>query len=732
MTHKSFLIRWFYNLPIRRKQLTGLFASELISIIGLVGVGAVLIVSGGRTILFQQAKSELIVSQMSYDIKINQMGFGFRGQSDNSAIIAATRTYKQSKELNPGLRKQVKQILQNEITARDIEYAILLGKDLRIIVNANANANTDNSGEIFNPNNLVSKVLQSAEQIKTSEIITRKGSTQESLPSWLRSKGEEVLIRYTITPVKDRKSKEVLGVLLSGDVVNRESPIVKQTLNATDGGYSAIYLRQSTGKFRIAAAALDIDKSQTENLPQASENNHTRNYKFDVSLADDSLLQLAAKQSGKIVTRRLNIGGKTYTVAAKSINNFANQPVAVLLRGTPETDLNALLRGSLFVQGVIAILALLIDIGLAILLGRAIIYPIKCLQKATKDFSRGNLQARAEVIAQDEVGELASNFNSMVEKIAKRDQTIVQQMQELKDTLEKLKNTQAQLIQTEKMSGLGQMVAGIAHEINNPINFIYGNIDHAKEYTEILIKLLQIYQTKYPELDSDTQQQVEATDLEFVQADLPRILDSMEVGAERIKGIVYSLRNFSRIDEAEFKAVDIHEGIDSTLMILNNRLKGKAGSLKIEIIKEYGKFPLVECYPGQLNQVFMNLIGNAIDSLEEQHANLQYAEHKQNSISPTIWISTQIVASNWVVIKIKDNGQGINENLSSKLFEPFFTTKTVGKGTGLGLSISYQIIVERHHGTITCNSTVGDGAEFVVKIPIQQTTENILALRTNP
>ena len=712
MTHRRFLIRWFYNLPIRRKQLTGLFASELISIIGLVGVGAVLIITGGQRILLHQAKSELTVSQMSYNIKIDQMGFGFRGQSDNVAIIEAVRRHKRSSKLDSDLRKQVKQILQNEIQARDIEYAVLVGRDLRIIVSGNTNT----SAGICNPNNLVSEVLESGRQIKTSEVINQKELIQESLPLPLETKDEEVLIRFTVTPVQDPESGEVLGALLSGDVVNHKSRIVEQTLQATGGGYSAIYLRQSTGKFRILIAALDMEKGRTESSPQASESNPI-NYKFDVSLANNSLLQLAVKNAGKTVTRRLDIEGKTYTVAAKSINNFANKPVAVLVRGTPETHLNALLKDSLFLQGVIAILALAIDIGLAILLGRAIIYPIKCLQKATQDFSRGNLQARAKVIAQDEVGELASSFNSMVEQIAKRDHTIVQQMQELKYTLETLQNTQSQLIQTEKMSGLGQMVAGIAHEINNPVNFIYGNLDYAKEYTQNLIELLQLYQTKYPKPDSTIQEKIEAIDVEFLQADLPRLLNSMEVGAERIKEIVNSLRNFSRIDEAEFKAVDIHEGIDSTLMILRNRLKEKTYHPKIEIIKKYGKLPLVECYPGQLNQVFMNLIGNAIDALEEQNANMR---------SPTIWISTQMLASKWVEIKIKDNGQGINEKISSKLFEPFFTTKPIGKGTGLGLSISYQIIVEKHHGTIICNSVVGEGTEFVVKIPIQQTTENTL------
>ncbi|KST63683.1 sensor histidine kinase [Mastigocoleus testarum] len=712
MTHKSFLVRWFYNLPIRRKQLTGLFASEIISTIGLVGVGAILIVTGGQSILFHQAKSELIVSQMSYDIKINQMGFGFRGQSDNIAIINALKESKGSRNLNPSLQKQVKQILQNEITAREIEDAVLVGKDLRVIVNGK----TDKSGEIYNPNNLVSKVLESNTQIKTTEIINEKELYQRDLPLPSEVKGEDILIRYTVTPVQDPKTGEVLGALLSGDVINHQSQIVKQILNATGGGYSAIYLHQSTGKFSLVTAALERRQhreNRDKNLNQRNEKYYNK-YRFNVPLENNFLLKLAVEKPGQVATTRLKVGNNTYTIAAQSINNFAKQPVAVLVRGTPERDLNLLLRDNLFVQGVVAIIALAIDIGLAILLGRAIVYPIKCLQKAAQDFSTGDLQARAEVIAQDEIGELAHSFNLMVEQIARRDRTILQQMQQLQGTLEQLQNTQNQLIQTEKMSGLGQMVAGIAHEINNPVNFIYGNLDYAKEYTQNLIELLQIYQIKYPEPDSTIKAKVEAIDVDFLQKDLPKLLNSMEVGSERIKEIVNSLRNFSRVDEAEFKAVNIHEGIDNTLIILANRLKENIDRPEIDVIKEYGNIPLVECYAGQINQVFMNLISNAIDALNE---------HTINVHSPKIWIYTERLKSNWIVIKIKDNGQGIDREVSSKLFEPFFTTKPVGKGTGLGLSISYQIVVEKHHGSISCNSNLGEGTEFVVKIPIQQTIE---------
>ncbi|MGD1911279.1 MAG: sensor histidine kinase [Rivularia sp. (in: cyanobacteria)] len=282
-------------------------------------------------------------------------------------------------------------------------------------------------------------------------------------------------------------------------------------------------------------------------------------------------------------------------------------------------------------------------------------------------------------------------------------------MQQLEEALEKLKQNQSHLIQTEKMSALGQMVAGVAHEINNPISFVYGNISHAKEYIQDLLGLVKLYQQEYPNVTPAVIKEIEAIDFDFLQEDLPKMLDSMEIGAERITEIVLSLRNFSRHDEAEFKAVDIHQGIDSTLIILANKLKNKKQKSAIEVVKEYQELPLVECYPNQLNQVFMNILSNAIDALEESgKENLQ------------IRICTQIIEENSVKIHISDNGLGISEEVIENMFNPFFTTKPIGKGTGLGLSISHQIITEKHNGIITCNSTLGEGTEFLITIPIQQ------------
>ncbi|HEY9615239.1 MAG TPA: PAS domain S-box protein [Microcoleaceae cyanobacterium] len=293
-----------------------------------------------------------------------------------------------------------------------------------------------------------------------------------------------------------------------------------------------------------------------------------------------------------------------------------------------------------------------------------------------------------------------------------------QQTKELEQTLRELQRTQSQLIQSEKMSSLGQLVAGVAHEINNPVNFIYGNLAHANSYTQDLLGLVQLYQTHYPEPVSEIADEVEAIDLEFLMEDLPKLLNSMKVGAERIQRIVLSLRNFSRMDEAEMKAVDIHEGIDSTLMILQNRLKAKPEHPAIQVIKEYGRLPLVECYAGQLNQVFMNILSNAIDALDERDRHRTWEQIEEHP--SVILITTEYLSQDRVVIRIADNGPGMSRQTQQRLFDPFFTTKPVGKGTGLGMSISYQIITDRHQGKLQCISSSGQGAEFVIEIPVQQ------------
>ncbi|MEO0839285.1 MAG: PAS domain-containing protein [Cyanobacteria bacterium J06643_5] len=288
-----------------------------------------------------------------------------------------------------------------------------------------------------------------------------------------------------------------------------------------------------------------------------------------------------------------------------------------------------------------------------------------------------------------------------------------QKAQDLENTINQLQKAQIQLVQSEKMSGLGQLVAGVAHEINNPVNFIYGNLSHANNYAQDLLEIIQLYRQKYPQPGLEIEELAEELDLEFLVEDLPKLLGSMKVGAQRIREIVTSLRNFSRIDEAQMKEVDIHEGIDSTLMILEHRIKAKSDSPRIEIVKDYGNFSLIECYPSQLNQVFMNILANALDALEEKI---------EDGNSPTIFIKTELVGCKQVKISISDNGKGIPENIKKRLYDPFFTTKPVGKGTGMGLSISYQIVVEKHCGSLECISEPGKGTEFVITIPKKQCT----------
>jgi len=356
------------------------------------------------------------------------------------------------------------------------------------------------------------------------------------------------------------------------------------------------------------------------------------------------------------------------------------------------------------------------------------------LQKAHDDLKRLVEERTAELKAANELLKRDIVKRQKVEEaLRRREVELQEQAAQLEATLHQLRYTQASLIQAEKMSSLGQLVAGIAHEINNPISFIHCNLPYASQYARDLLDVVHLYQKYYPLSVSEIQVRADEIDLNFVLEDLLKLLSSMQIGAERIRQIVLSLRNFALLDQAEMKPVNLHEGIDSTLSLLQNRLKPTLEHPGILVIKEYGDLPLVECYAGQLNQVFMNVLNNAIDALERSYPTFCSA--------PCIRIRTELIEGlggyaianqsrqksshsiskfPWLAIRILDNGPGMTEDVRRKLFDPFFTTKPVGQGTGLGLSISYQIVVEKHGGQFKCISALGQGTEVVIEIPIRQ------------
>jgi signal transduction histidine kinase len=362
--------------------------------------------------------------------------------------------------------------------------------------------------------------------------------------------------------------------------------------------------------------------------------------------------------------------------------------------------------------------AILLCIGLLlwVLLDRLITRRANVLVAISQSWAGGDLSDRVKLSGSDEFAKIGSAFNQMAESLEASTAAIKlseielrQRGEVLETTLTQLQTTQSQLVQTEKMSSLGQMVAGIAHEVNNPINFIHGNLSHVNRYTDDLLGLVALYQAHYPQPIADIEAAIEEIDLDFLRQDFPQVISSMRMGTGRVKDIVLSLRNFSRLDEAASKAVNLHEGIDSTLLILQHRLKSLA--CPIVVTKDYGDLPLVDCHAGQINQVLMNILANALDAIADHLA-------AQPDYQPEITIRTALVGDDRVSIAIRDNGPGIPESVQQRLFDPFFTTKDVGKGTGLGLSISYQIVVDRHLGKLECRSDVGEGTEFWIELPI--------------
>ena len=409
------------DLPIASKQFVAFLTCSTLSVVGVVGAGMGIALQSGRAQLRNQAIAELAVTDINYNIKINQMGFGFRGQSDNPLIIAAAQAQAQGKALSPDLQKQIKQILRNEINSRKIEYATLVSKDQKIIVNANA----DRTGQAFNPDNLVQAVLDNPRQIKVSSLVTKEELAQESPPNLLN---QNALIRYTITPIRDPATKNVIGALVSGDVVNGKDPIVKGTVTTFSGGYSAIYFPQPDGKFFLATSLFEIPSHSKNKEPESLKN---------VKLSDLSLLKEAQKAGDRPVTERMKINNQWMTVAAKVLPNPEGQPIAFLVRGTPETSLDELLKETFLLQIGVGALALILTALVARLLGNTLIQPIKRLQESAQRFGQGETDVRAEVMAQDEVGQLAMTFNNMADRVVASTQSVEKTMQQRLQEAEK-------------------------------------------------------------------------------------------------------------------------------------------------------------------------------------------------------------------------------------------------------------------------------------------------------
>ena len=381
------------------------------------------------------------------------------------------------------------------------------------------------------------------------------------------------------------------------------------------------------------------------------------------------------------------------------------------------------------------VVSIAIAIILSILTSRAIALPIQSLTKVTQQsFKELNFNLQADIAAEDEIGTLTLSFNQLiatVKQLLKEQQEYSQRLElkvferteelnnkniQLEDTLGKLHSTQVQLVQNEKMSSLGNLVAGVAHEINNPIGFLNGSIKNAEDYVQDLLEHLELYQQYYPDAASPVQENALDIDLKFLIEDLPKLLTSMQGATDRIKSMSKSLRTFSRADTDRKVRASLHEGLDSTLLILKYRLKASEKRPAITVIRDYANLREIECFPGQLNQVFMNILANAIDVFDEMAQTKSFAELQVNS--PKITISTEII-SNQVQILIRDNGTGMTEDVKAKIFDYLFTTKAVGKGTGLGLAIARQIVVGKHEGSIAVDSTLGEGTEFTIQLPIK-------------
>ncbi|MBP0003917.1 MAG: AAA family ATPase [Cyanobacteria bacterium SBC] len=541
-----------------------------------------------------------------------------------------------------------------------------------------------------------------AKQLESSvpHLISR--SSPDTIPGRLSttastSASESVNVLDLITIVK--ASQALAGEIVLSQLLDKLLRIVMENAAAQ----TSCLILEKEGQLRIEARG-DLEKDEVLLLP---------------SLAIDldrplplSVINYVARTKESVVLNDAIRGGKFATdpyIVQTQAKSILCMPIVNQGKFIGLLYLENNLTIGAFTSERLEVLNLLSS-QVAIFLENALLYAT--LEATTEDLKRAKSQLENYSFT------LEQKVEERTVELRDKNQRLKEQSTQLEQAMHELKRTQIQLIQTEKMSSLGNLVAGVAHEINNPINFIHGNLVHAGEYSQDLLNLIQVYQEEYPNPSSKIQIEIEAVDLNFLREDLPNLLHSMQTGAERIRQIVLSLRNFSRLQEADLKPVDLHEGLKNTLFILQNRLAEKTDRLAIHTIEEYGNLPKVECYAGELNQAFINILSNAIEAIEMRDRHRSRSQMQQNP--STIWIRTEAIDRDWVRIDIADNGPGMTEEVRNRLFDPFFTTKPVGSGTGLGLSISYQIIVEKHGGKITCFSDPNRGTKFEIEVPVRQ------------
>ncbi|MDX2096510.1 MAG: ATP-binding protein [Leptolyngbyaceae cyanobacterium bins.59] len=516
---------------------------------------------------------------------------------------------------------------------------------------------------------------------------------------------------------ESRLPREIRAELLSATIHQQKLLLLTQTPEALEQEYSK--LQTSVQK----AQRLWIDFKTSYENPVAQESSEELELFQEIVEEHDGLLESYAQtiQTDFAPSKLIALSSANPSALQQQFSTFSNnlltqqlfsfledveEVVEVTAEEEQEAEL-ALQEAKALKHQIIVFslgISVLSAIGIGLILVRSITHPIhKTTHLAEQVIRDNNFDLQAPIMGRDEIGQLTQTLNELIQRVR---QLLLEQ-----------KAAELQLIQNEKMSSLGQLVAGVAHEINNPVNFIHGNLDHAQEYSEDLVRLITLYERYYSNPPLEIQDERDRIDLDFLVGDLAKLLQSMKTGTDRIRNIVLSLRNFSRLDESSFKSVDIQEGIESTILLLQHRLKATPERPAIKLVRDYQPLPMVECYPGQLNQVFMNLISNAIDALEEHHQKSSFDARLTNPMQ--IQIQTEQLNTEWVAIRIADSGPGIPSEIRDQLFNAFFTTKPMGKGTGLGLSISQQIIVEKHKGRLFDSSNPEQGAEFTIELPIQ-------------